>query len=73
MAVAELSEAFADTQWSDRDGAETARMFQVTTWRLRTTLLVPTTVPVPPGGGMPLTLEFISRVPIRLGNTPVNG
>ncbi len=35
----------------------------MTTWRLRTTLVVPTTVPVPPEGGMPLTLEFISRVP----------
>ena len=32
-------------------------------WRLRTTLVVPTTVPLPPGGGMPQTLQFISRVP----------
>jgi hypothetical protein len=39
------------------------KLLAMTTWRLRTTLVVPTTVPIPPGGGMPQTLQFISRVP----------
>jgi hypothetical protein len=35
----------------------------MTTWRLRTTLLVPTAVLTSPEGGLPETLQFDSRVP----------
>lgn len=41
----------------------TVKLCHVTIWRLRTTFIVPTSVPHPPGGGLPQTLQFQSRVP----------
>jgi hypothetical protein len=40
----------------------TVKPCPVTTWRLRTTLIVPTLVLAPPEGGLPKTLQFQSRV-----------
>jgi hypothetical protein len=41
----------------------TVKPYNVTMWRLRATLIVPASVLLPPGGGLPQTLQFQSRVP----------